>query len=667
MSSGDASPADIALTPRPLRAIQALPDQLISQIAAGEVVERPASVVKELLENALDAGAKTLRILLDEGGVKRISITDDGCGIPENELALALMRHATSKIRSLAELEAVATLGFRGEALASIASVSDMHITSRTENASHATRIDAQTGALSPAAGTRGTTIEVRELYFNTPARRKFLKSEQTELGHCLEMIRRAALARPDVAISVLHNGRAVEHWNATDPAARVAKILGETFATAHLPLDESAGPLAVYGCAGLPTASRGRADQQYFFVNGRFVRDKLLTHAVRAAYEDVLHGDRYPSYVLFLDLPPEAVDVNVHPSKIEVRFRDSRSIHQFVFHAVQRALARHAGASPETTSGGHSARIEPMPVATPASFGSTPLGGGFRVSDGGSSQPGNTWLRQASMKQGSLPVAQPLALYDALFGRKDTGAGTSQGTTSFELRDAADTTGDDASAPFAGFAGPTGFAAQAPGVPQSFDAHDEQPLGFALGQIHGIYVLAQNARGLVIVDMHAAHERILYEQFKNALADRTIAVQPLLIPVSMPAGGVEIGVVEEERETLESLGFDLAVLSPTSIAIRAVPALLKDADLQALARAVLSDLHSYGGSRVLTERQHELLGTLACHHAVRANRRLTLDEMNALLRQMEATERADQCNHGRPTWYQLTLADLDRLFMRGQ
>ncbi|MEI5999193.1 DNA mismatch repair endonuclease MutL [Paraburkholderia bengalensis] len=669
---GAADSADDVSAPRPLRAIQPLPDQLISQIAAGEVVERPASVVKELLENALDAGAKTLRILLDEGGVKRISITDDGCGIPENELALALMRHATSKIRSLAELEAVATLGFRGEALASIASVSEMAITSRTGNASHATRIDAQTGSLSPAAGTRGTTIEVRELYFNTPARRKFLKSEQTELGHCLEMIRRAALARPDVAISVLHNGRAVEHWNASEPATRVAKILGETFATAHLPLDEAAGPLAVYGCAGLPTASRGRADQQYFFVNGRFVRDKLLTHAVRAAYEDVLHGDRFPSYVLFLDLPPEAVDVNVHPSKIEVRFRDSRSIHQFVFHAVQRALARHAGASPETTAGGHAARIEPMPFAspaaapgTPASFGSTPLGGGFNVRDGGSTQPGNTWLRQARMTQGTLPVAQPLALYDALFGRKDTGAGTAHGSTSLELRDAPDTAGEtDARPPFGGFAQqqqPQTFA------PQQFDAHDEQPLGFALGQIHGIYVLAQNARGLVIVDMHAAHERILYEQFKNALADRTIAVQPLLIPVSMTADAVEIGVVEEERETLDALGFDLAVLSPTSIAIRAVPALLKDADLQALARAVLSDLHAYGGSRVLTERQHELLGTLACHHAVRANRRLTLDEMNALLRQMEATERADQCNHGRPTWYQLTLADLDRLFMRGQ
>ncbi|MEN2472007.1 DNA mismatch repair endonuclease MutL [Burkholderia sp. GS2Y] len=646
-----------APTPRPLRAIQPLPDQLISQIAAGEVVERPASVVKELLENAMDAGATTLRIVLEEGGVKRISITDDGCGIPPDELALALMRHATSKIRSLEELEAVATLGFRGEALASIASVAEMSITSRTADAAHAMKIDAQTGVLSPAAGSTGTTIEVRELYFNTPARRKFLKSEQTEFGHCLEMIRRAALARPDVAISVLHNGKAVEHWNATEPAQRVAKILGDSFATAHLPLDEQAGPLAVYGCAGLPTASRGRADQQYFFVNGRFVRDKLLTHAVRAAYEDVLHGDRYPSYVLFLDLPPEAVDVNVHPSKIEVRFRDSRSIHQYVFHAVQRALARHAGASPETTAGGHAAHLEPAPRG-PASFLDTPLGqgqatgGGFSSPSSSASSTGNTWMRQARMTQGTLPVAQPLALYDALFGRKDTGAGTPDGTTSL-ARDSADAPG----APLPGFSA----------SPIAASAHDEQPLGFALGQIHGIYVLAQNAHGLVIVDMHAAHERILYEQFKNALADRSVAVQSLLLPVSMTATPIEIGTVEEERDTLESLGFDLAVLSPTTLAIRAVPALLKDADLQSLARAVLADLHAFGGSRVLTERQHELLGTLACHHAVRANRRLTLDEMNALLRQMEATERADQCNHGRPTWYQLTLNDLDRLFMRGQ
>ncbi|KMQ80015.1 DNA mismatch repair protein MutL [Candidatus Burkholderia pumila] len=631
--------------PRRSRTIAPLPDQLISQIAAGEVVERPASVVKELLENALDAGAKTLRITLDEGGVKHIVVADDGYGMPPGELPLALMRHATSKIGSLADLEAVTTLGFRGEAIASIASVAELFITSRTESCPHATRIDAQTGAISPAAGAVGTTMEVRELYFNTPARRKFLKSEQTELGHCLGVIRRTALARPDVAISVMHNGKAVEHWNTSDPRTRVAKILGEVFETAHLPFDERAGPLAVYGCAGLPTASRGRADQQYFFVNGRFVRDKLLTHAVRAAYEDVLHGNRYPTYVLFLDLPPESVDVNVHPSKIEVRFRDSRSIHQYVFHAVQRALARQAGASPETTSGGHAAQLTPTGESSFSAkpFTSAPPTLNLK------SENGTNWMRQSRMTQGTLPVEQPLALYDALFGRKDSGAGTSSATTTREEP------------------APLAWAESKPPAPYHDHSADEQPLGFAIGQIHGIYVLAQNAHGLVLVDMHAAHERILYEQFKNALAGRAIAVQPLLIPVSMTAGPVEIGIVEEERDTLDALGFDLAVLSPTSIAIRAVPALLKDADLQSLARAVLADLHAYGGSRVLTERQHELLGTLACHNAVCANRRLTLDEMNALLRQMEATERADQCNHGRPTWFQLTLADLDRLFMRGQ
>jgi DNA mismatch repair protein MutL len=506
-----------------------------------------------------------------------------------------------------------------------------------------------------------GTTIEVRELYFNTPARRKFLKSEQTELGHCLEMVRRAALARPDVGISVLHNGRAVDHWNPGDPAQRTAKILGETFAGAHLPLEEIAGPLAVYGYAGLPTASRSRSDQQYFFVNGRFVRDRLLTHAVRAAYEDVLHGERYPSYVLFLEIPPESVDVNVHPSKIEVRFRDSRSIHQFVFHAVQRALARHAGAAPETTAGGHAAHLEssgPSPSGAGAGFGAQ-----------------NSWLPQARMRQGALPVAQPLAFYDALFGRRGEPAAGTAGTTEqpglsrtpYGAAPEAARYGVGETTAAAGSLDAVRYTpdgARPPGLPPDDDA---QPLGYALGQVHGIYILAQNARGLVIVDMHAAHERILYEQFKNALADRSIAVQPLLIPLAMPADAIEIGAVEEHRDTLSALGFDLAVLSPTTLAVRAVPALLKDADLQTLARAVLADLSAYGGSRVLTERQHEMLGTLACHHAVRANRRLGHDEMNALLRQMEATERADQCNHGRPTWFQLTLADMDRLFMRGQ
>ncbi|MCF7694893.1 DNA mismatch repair endonuclease MutL [Mycetohabitans sp. B2] len=717
----------------PTRAIQPLPDQLISQIAAGEVVERPASVVKELVENALDAGATALRITLDAGGVKRIMIADDGCGIEADELPLALMRHATSKIRSLAELESVCTLGFRGEALASIAAVAQTSITSRTADAPHATRIDAQTGALSPAAGGVGTTIEVRDLYFSTPARRKFLKSEQTEFGHCLEVIRRAALSRPDVAFSVLHNGRAVEHWNAASAAARTAKILGEAFATSHLPLEEAAGPIAIYGFAGLPTASRGRADQQYFFVNGRFVRDKLLTHAVRAAYEDVLHGDRYPAYVLFLDLPPEGVDVNVHPSKIEVRFRDSRSIHQFVFHAVQRALARHAGASPNTTAAGHAAHLTPaMPdtagpeagasggvgagslarssAASALSGAAPPQSGGQSAGlrrGGPAATPGSSsWISHTRMRQGVLPVAQPLAVYDALFGRRDTAAVPALPThddASAAPSPASGPAADQASSPMDAESTQSGPSATSEAHPASAtsEAHpasatneaqptsathavqpasaangpaaasaqplDEHPLGFALGQLHGIYVLAQNTRGLVLVDMHAAHERILYEQFKHALAQRRIAVQPLLIPVTMQADAVEIGVAGEERETLDALGFDIASLSPTTLAIRAVPALLKDADLVSLARAVLADLHAYGGSRVLTEHQHELLGTLACHHAVRANRRLSIDEMNALLRQMEATERADQCNHGRPTWFQLTLNELDRLFMRGQ
>lgn len=645
------------------RQIRALPDQLISQIAAGEVVERPASVVKELLENAIDAGARTIRITLDAGGIKRISVSDDGCGIPAPQLGLALTRHATSKIGSLAELEAVATLGFRGEALASIASVAQVALTSRTADAPHASQIDAQTGALTPAAGGVGTLVDVRELYFNTPARRKFLKSEQTELGHCMDVIRRIALARPQVAVSVLHNGRALEHWQASDPPSRVGKVLGDTFSAAAIAFEEDAGGLAVYGFAGLPTASRARADQQYFFVNGRFVRDRLLSHAVRAAYQDVLHGDRYPAYVIFLDLPAVGVDVNVHPSKIEVRFRDSRGVHQFVFHALQRALARHAG---QAEAGEASGTAEADSLAAPASGVDAPHTGASLQDGVAAARAG--WIASRPY-QAALPVAQPLAVYDRLFGRQAPGT---VAVSTDAMRD------DSALGVFSARAG-TREAAQA--LPATDPAaladtsdgamrepgNEAQPLGFALAQVHGIYVLAQNASGLVLVDMHAAHERILYERFKTALSERALAVQVLLIPVSMPASEVEIGTVEENRDTLGALGFDITALSPTTLAIRSVPALLKDADLPALARALIADLHEWGGSRVLTERQHELLGTLACHSAVRANRRLTLDEMNALLRQMEATERADQCNHGRPTWYQLTIADLDRLFMRGR
>ncbi len=604
----------------PPRPIQALPDHLISQIAAGEVVDRPSAVVKELLENALDAGATQVTIRLEEGGVKRIAITDNGRGIPPAQMQLALARHATSKIASLDDLENVGTLGFRGEALASIASVAQLTLTSRTAQEPHAWEISgSHESQVVPSSGAQGTTIDVRDLYFNTPARRKFLKSEQTEFGHCAEVVRRIALSRPDVTFSLSHNGKTVDHWNVSGVDKRSAHILGAEFAGARLSLDESTGPLRLHGFIGLPTASRARADAQYFYVNGRFVRDKLLTHAVRAAYQDVLHGDRYPSYVLGLDLDPALVDVNVHPSKIEVRFRDSRAVHQFVFHAISRTLAQTA----PTTADEQTAPVMSSSAALP-------------------------WIREQRQASLGMPfssgigVAQTTADYGALFTSATTAANV-----------------DNLNAPV-----PQPFAGQ-PGAQPLPD--EEFPLGFALAQLHGIYVLAQNKKGLVLVDMHAAHERILYEQLKNALDADSLQVQPLLIPVTFYADPVEVGTVEENQAALQSLGFDISALSPTTLAVRAIPALLKNADAQSLARDVLRDLREFGGSRVLVERRNEMLGTLACHTAVRANRALTLPEMNALLRQMEATERADQCNHGRPTWVQLVLSDLDKLFLRGQ
>ena len=603
----------------PHRPIQALPDQLISQIAAGEVVERPSAVVKELLENALDSGATHITVRLEEGGVKRIAVTDNGRGIAADQLPLALARHATSKIASLTDLENVATLGFRGEALASIASVAQLTLSSRTRDAAHAWEIiGSQSGTVAPSSGAHGTTVDVQDLYFNTPARRKFLKSEQTEFGHCAEVVRRIALARPDVLFSLTHNGKTVDHWSASEIGKRSAHILGDEFAQARLALDETAGPLRLHGFAGLPTASRARADAQYFYVNGRFVRDKLLTHAVRAAYQDVLHGDRYPSYVLALDLDPALVDVNVHPSKIEVRFRDGRAVHQFVFHAVSRALAQTSA----TAFGTAPAPVQAGSAATP--WRREQQQGSF----------GNQFSAQSSYDTG-YGVAQRSADYGALFA-----AGASDGT-----------------APF-------------PGVAQNLP-DNEHPLGFALAQLHGIFILAQNAKGLVLVDMHAAHERILYEQLKNALdgqsSGQTMQVQTMLIPITFHADAVDVSTVEDNQATLQSLGFDIAALSPTTLAVRSVPALLKNADAQSLARDVLRDVREFGGSRILVERRNELLGTLACHTAVRANRILTIPEMNALLRQMEITERADQCNHGRPTWVQMSLPDLDKFFMRGQ
>ncbi len=615
------------------RPIQALPDQLISQIAAGEVVERPSAVVKELLENALDAGATQITIRLEEGGVKRIAITDNGRGIAPEQLPLALARHATSKIASLHDLENVGTLGFRGEALASIASVAAVAITSRTADAPHAFEIvGSHAGAVAPSSGAYGTTIDVQDLYFSTPARRKFLKSEQTEYGHCAEVVRRIALARPDVSFSLTHNGRTIDHWMVTDMARRSAHILGNDFSEARIDIDEAAGPLRLQGYAGLPTASKARADGQFFYVNGRFVRDKLLVHAVRAAYQDVLHGDRFPSYVLALELDPALVDVNVHPSKIEVRFRDSRAVHQFVFHAVQRALAQTSatahGSVPAPLSAAQLPGSEPRRAHEQVSFGNA-LSSTFAPTFSPSPYaPGSRWDAQPA------GVAQKMESYGALF--------------------------NTASTPVVSFAEPV--------QPLS---NDTFPLGFALAQLHGIYILAQNERGLVLVDMHAAHERILYEQLKNAIDAQVngqdMQVQSLLIPVTFFADAVEVGTATEHADTLAALGFDIGALSPTTLAVRAVPTLLKNADAQTLARDVLRDVREYGGSRVLIERRNELLGTLACHTAVRANRILAVPEMNALLRQMESTERADQCNHGRPTWVQLEIGALDKLFLRGQ
>ncbi|MDN4057969.1 DNA mismatch repair endonuclease MutL [Massilia sp. YIM B02769] len=631
------------------RPIQQLPDQLISQIAAGEVVERPSAVVKELLENALDAGATQITIRLEEGGVKRIAITDNGRGIEPDQMPLALARHATSKIASLTDLENVATLGFRGEALASIASVAAVAITSRTKDAPHAWEIvGSHLGQVVPSSGPLGTTIDVQDLYFNTPARRKFLKSEQTEYGHCAEVVRRIALARPDVSFSLTHNGRTIDHWNVCEMARRSSQILGNDFAEARIAIDEVAGPLRLFGYAGLPTASKARADGQFFYVNGRFVRDKVLVHAVRAAYQDVLHGDRFPSYVLALDLDPALVDVNVHPSKTEVRFRDSRAVHQFVFHAVQRALA-------QTSATAHGSVPAPLtaaeitPTASNASANwrrpheQTSFGAQLAPTFSPSPYPpGSRW--DAPGTQG---VAQTTANYGALFADNERTGAAAPSSPSAPLQ-----------------VGPMPAVSSAP-------SNDDFPLGFALAQLHGIYILAQNTRGLVLVDMHAAHERILYEQLKNALdaqvEGQDMQVQSLLIPVTFFADAIEVATANDHQDTLKALGFDIAALSPTTLAVRAVPTLLKNADAQTLARDVLRDVREFGGSRVLIERRNELLGTLACHTAVRANRILTIPEMNALLRQMESTERADQCNHGRPTWVQLDIAALDKLFLRGQ
>ena len=607
-----------------MSAIRLLPELLINQIAAGEVIERPAAALKELLENSLDAGATDISVQLEGGGIKLLRVRDNGRGIAKDELPLALMRHATSKIASLDELQKVASMGFRGEALASMAAVAQLTLTSCTGSDTHGWKVEAIDGRLSepvPASHAQGTTVEMREIYFNTPARRRFLKSEATEFAWCEEAFKRIALSRPDVAFSLQHNGRTIWQLSASEgeqaAMKRVAALLGNEFGQAAVPVSRSAANLSLQGLAALPAYSRASRDAQYFFVNGRFVRDKVASHALRQAYQDILHHQRHPAFVLFLELPPEQVDVNVHPAKSEVRFRESQGIHQFIFHTLQQALAVPA-------SGQESLAPEQQRSATFI--------------------PAQQSMRQNSMRFG---VAERAAAY-RLWEVQTEIANPSQPPI---------LSGGAAFPPDKGGSRGVDFS-----VPQN-----EYPLGFALAQLSGVYILAQNTQGLIVVDMHAAHERIVYEKLKASLDAEQIATQPLLIPVSFYADPLEVATVEAEQDALGKLGFDIAPLSPNTLAVRAMPVMLKQSEAEAAAHDVIDELREFGASRAMTERRDELLSTLACHGAVRANRILSIAEMNALLREMEQTERSGQCNHGRPTWFQVTLAELDKMFMRGK
>ena len=614
--------------------IRPLPDILVNQIAAGEVVERPASVVKELVENAIDAGASRVDIDLEEGGARLIRIRDDGGGIPADELALAVSRHATSKIASLDDLEGVATLGFRGEALPSIASVSRFTLVSRPGDAQHAMALEVDGGRVAepaPRPHPPGTTVEVRDLFFNVPARRKFLKAERTELGHIEEWLRQLALARPDVELRVSHNGKPsrrwkgevgiLEHSGLSD--ARLHETLGEGFASQALRVEHEAAGLRLHGWIAKPNYSRASADQQYLYVNGRAVRDRSVAHAVKQAYADVLFHGRQPAYVLFLSVDPRRVDVNVHPAKHEVRFRDGRLIHDFVYRTLHQALAEtRAGieASSMTAHAPAATGQGGQPAAMHWDRAQAPLGLREGASDG-------VWAREAQ------------AGYAALYGSH---AGGNESTP--------------AAAP----------STPLPPLPESGEP-SLPPLGYAVAQLHGIYILAESAQGLIVVDMHAAHERIGYEKLKRAHDGEGLRTQPLLVPASIAVSEREAEVAERESATLTELGFEVTRAGPQSLTLRAVPALLAHGDVEALLRDVLADLREHGQSRRVAEARDELLSTMACHGAVRANRRLTLPEMNALLREMEATERSGQCNHGRPTWAHFTLAEMDRWFLRGR
>ena len=629
------------------RPIRELPDELVSQIAAGEVIERPASVVRELVDNALDAGARQVTVRLLAGGVRLIQVEDDGGGIAQNELATALRRHATSKIASLQDLESVATMGFRGEALAAINSIADMSLISRHADSdsaaadAHAWQLDGRTGELKPAARSPGTTVEVRELFYATPARRKFLKTDATELAHCIEAVRRHALVRPDVGFAIWHEGKLVEQWRAATASMqgddslaalnqRLADVLGEDFVAQSVAVsyessarrDNGQPAVRVWGRAGIPDAARSRPDQQFAYVNGRFVRDKVLTHAARSAYEDVLHGHRQPVYVLYVEMDPARIDVNVHPTKIEVRFRDSREVHQAVRHAAENALA-----ATRTQGAGLNLASQPLQGDTPAGL----VNDAQRAVRGmGWAQAGMDLAQRQNPRVNDFEAMWPVPAGD-------------QGL-------------------------PVNAMAQQPAASQTATLpNGEWPLGRALAQLQGIYILAENAAGLVIVDMHAAHERIVYERLKTQLVDTAITSQPLLIPATFAATAQEVAIAQSAADTLQTLGLEITTFSPKTLAVRAVPTSLAQSDAVALARSVLAELAQHDASTVIERAHNELLSTMACHGAVRANRKLTIDEMNALLRQMEATERSDQCNHGRPTWRQLSVRELDSLFLRGR
>ncbi|WP_085640597.1 MULTISPECIES: DNA mismatch repair endonuclease MutL [unclassified Pseudomonas] len=631
--------------------IELLSPRLANQIAAGEVVERPASVIKELLENSLDSGARRIDVDVEQGGVKLLRVRDDGSGISADDLPLALARHATSKIRNLEDLEQVMSLGFRGEALASISSVARLTLTSRTRDADQAWQVETEgrdmAPRVQPAAHPVGTSVEVRDLFFNTPARRKFLKTEKTEFDHLQEVIKRLALARFDVAFHLRHNGKTILSLHeARDDAARarrVAAICGSGFLEQALPIEIERNGLRLWGWVGLPTFNRSQADLQYFFVNGRAVRDKLVAHAVRQAYRDVLFNGRHPTFALFFEVDPAAVDVNVHPTKHEVRFRDGRMVHDFLYGTLHRALG---DVRPEDQVA--------APVASSGFVRPTGLEAGEFGPQGEMRLASNTLLEQ--------PQAQPSFNAPAGGG---SGAGYQY---QYTPRPQSAVPAAEAQAAYREFFAPLPeTATPAGGNALPSGQGDIPPLGYALAQLKGIYILSENAQGLVLVDMHAAHERIMYERLKIAMASEGLSGQPLLVPESLAVSQREADCAEEHAAWFQRLGFELQRLGPETLAIRQIPALLKQAEANRLVGDVLADLMEYGTSDRIQAHLNELLGTMACHGAVRANRRLALPEMNGLLRDMENTERSGQCNHGRPTWTQLGLDDLDKLFLRGR